>query len=414
MTKIIRRAVVFSFALLVASSVVQAQAIRVGRLEAAEPLFLFSGAQVVVDWSSPATAAGEVNTATVGWAKATTPCEGIFYVDFFESAGNSFGAVRTAERGPFRAENGMNTVTLTPPVTVTRETYAGIRRAAGAPDSCGQVAMTAASRRRDRGFYATSDFSCCNFNGLGQLPDTHIQVQASNVASVRAATLPVVGSGPGSNGSFFRTSLTLANPGTTAIHGKLLLHPAGKSGSDADPSLAFDLQPKATLNYDDVLAAMNQAGNGSLDILTTGSATPLASARVFNDTGASGTSGLTEEAVRADTVNYSAANVFIPSDLTNFRLNVGVRTFSPITLNVQIYNSDGQMVGTLQKSYAANFFEQVPVSAFLNGATVPPGGRIVALVFGSTSSSSPNSEFIIYGAVTDNRTNDPSLRIGLE
>jgi hypothetical protein len=56
---------------------------------------------------------------------------------------------------------------------------------------------------------------------------------------------------------------------------------------------------RGTLNYADILVSMNQSGLGSLDILTTGSPTPIATARIFNDAGAAGTNGFSEEAVPA-------------------------------------------------------------------------------------------------------------------
>jgi hypothetical protein len=96
----------------------------------------------------------------------------------------------------------------------------------------------------------------------------------------------------------------------------------------------------------------------------------------------------------------------IPTDLANFRLNIGVRTISAVELNVTIYDAAGQIQGSLVKSYPANYFEQVTASAFLNGATIPAGGKIDVQAY--------QKEFIVYGAVTDNRTNDPSMRAGLD
>jgi hypothetical protein len=71
---------------------------------------------------------------------------------------------------------------------------------------------------------------------------------------------------------------------------------------------------------------------------------------------------------------------------------------------VAVYDAAGLQQGTTTKSYAANFFEQVAATQF-TGSSLPPGGRIVVSTFGS-------KEFIVYGSITDNRTNDPTIRIG--
>jgi hypothetical protein len=377
-----------------------AQDIRMGSLEGNTQLFASSPA-TLIDWSSPARFSGAVTGASVAWTGATSPCDNIFYVRFFAIPSNSFSLVMIAERGPFRAVNGINTVALEPPVNVTPETYIAIRRAAG-PESCGMPFGTF-SRDPGRALYSGDDFKSGAFTSLNPLPNFRLQAIATSAPSVRVSTLPVVGSVAGGFGSFFRTALTLVNPSPFQINGKLVFRAAGRAGSDSDPSLAYTIPPNGTVTYDDIIASMGQSGVGSLDVLATNSGAPIASARVFNDSGASGTNGLTEDAVPAKSSPQSTAEVLIPIDLTNFRLNVGVRTFPAATLTIDVYDAAGNRVATTSKPYLANYFEQVP-AASLTGGPLPPGGRIVVSAF--------DKEFIVYGSVTDNRTNDPNMRIG--
>ena len=374
-----------------------------GGLEGNGAVFAGSPA-TLIDWSRPASASGTVNTASVGWNGATTPCDGIFHVRFYAIPGNALASVMIAERGPFRAVNGINTVALDPPVAVTPETYIGIRRGAG-PESCGQPYGTFT---RDAGhvLYSSGDFKGGALTSVSPSYNFRLQAQASSTPSVRVATIPAVASGPGNNGSFFRTALTLANPSELEIRGKLVLRLAGRTGSDADPSLEFVIPPNGTLNYADIVALIGQAGLGSIDILTNASPTPIATARVFNDAGENGTSGLFEEAVPAGGDYLSVANVLIPQDLTKYRLNMGIRTFAAADLSVTVYDAAGQPQTAFSKHYEANYFEQVTASQFLNNGAVPAGGRIVVSAY--------EKEFIVYGAVTDNKTNDPSMRIGLD
>jgi hypothetical protein len=404
---VVRRARTFLIAAstLAVAVVAGAQEIRVGGLEGNSAVFAGATAMTLIDWSRPASGNGEVNTASVAWTAATAPCDGIFYVRFYAIPSNALVAVMTAERGPFRAVNGINTVALEPPVPVTPEIYIGIRRNEGVAD-CG---MPYGSFTRDSGrtLLTTTDFKGGPLTGVSPAPNFRLLAQASNTPSVRVSTLPVVGSGPGNFGSFFRTSLTLSNPGALEIRGKLRLRPNGRPGSDGDPLFDFVIPGNGTLNYADIIQAMGQSGLGSLDILTTASFTPTATARVFNDAGPLlGTSGLAEEAIPAATAYLSLSNVFIPEDLTNFRLNIGIRTFTSGDLNVEIYDAAGVRQTSFVKHYDPNFFAQISASDFVGGAALPPGGKVVVSAFGP--------QFIVYGAVTDNRTNDPSMRIGTD
>jgi hypothetical protein len=382
---------------------VQAQELRIGSIEGSSAVF--TGTPVtIIDWSRPASATGTVNTASVAWMNATTPCDGIFYVRFYAIPSNALVTVMTAERGPFRAVTGINTVILDPPVSVTPETYIGIRRGAG-PDGCGLPYGTF-TRDPGRALYSSEDFKGGALTSVSPVANFRLQAQASNGPSVRVSTIPAVASAPGSFGSFFRTGLTLANPSAFEIRGRLVMRLAGRSGGDSDPSLDFVIPANGTVNYADVVSTMGQSGLGSLDVLTTASPTPIATARVYNDGGNLGTSGLFEEAVPAGSHYLTVANVLVPEDLVNYRLNIGIRTFGACNLNVSIYDAAGAPTATTSKTYPANYFEQVSASAFVNGQAVPAGGKIVISAF--------QQDFIVYGAVTDNRTNDPSMRIGLD
>jgi hypothetical protein len=376
-----------------------AQQIRIGGLEgnSAE----FTGTPItIIDWNRPSTTSGTVNTASVAWTNASSPCDGIFYVRFFVIPSNAFATVMTAERGPFRAVNGINTVALDPPVPVTPDTYIGIRRGSG-PDTCGQPYGTF-TRQPGHALFTSDDFKGGSFTSLQPSNNFRLQAQASSTPSVLVATVPVVGSASGVTG-FFRTSLTLTNPWAVPLTGKLQFHAAGRAGADSDPTTDFTIPANGTLNYADIIASMGQAGLGSLDILTTASPTPIASARVFNDAGPAGTNGLSEESVATADDYLSLATVLIPTDLTNYRLNIGIRTFTAGDLSVDTYDATGAQVGSTTKTYPANYFEQVTAGAFI-GDTLPPGGKIVVSAFSKT--------FIVYGAVTDGRTSDPSMRIG--
>ena len=162
-----------------------------------------------------------------------------------------------------------------------------------------------------------------------------------------------------------------------------------------------------TRTFTDLVATMGQTGLGSFDVLTTGF-TPVITTRVYNDAGTAGTSGFTEEVVTSyEAIKSGAyADFTIPADLTNYRVNMGIRTLGEsTTFLVTVYDATGALVGnTTERTVPANYFEQIPLSTFLAGVTPPAGG--LARIHVTSGGSA-----VFYSATTDNRTNDGSLKM---
>jgi hypothetical protein len=231
-------------------------------------------------------------------------------------------------------------------------------------------------------------------------------VKGAPVAAKRI--LPVVGSTPGSAGSFFKTSLQLYNPKSAAISGKIVYHKAGSSGSDSDPSLSYSIAPGKTITYDDLLPAMSAPnGVGSADLIADINSTlPLSSIRIFNDAGSAGTSGMIEEPMRAeDALQPGQTGVIIaPADVVKLRLNIGVRTLEDgASLTITVRDKDGATVKTIDKSFGATFFTQITSAQMLDGYALA-GGETLSFLVNSGSA-------IVYGAATDNTTNDPAMQV---
>ena len=219
--------------------------------------------------------------------------------------------------------------------------------------------------------------------------------------------LTVVGSVQGGFGSNFKTSVQLYNPKDVTVSGKIVFHPAGASGTPADPSLTYSLAPGKTQIYADLLPAMGiPSGLGSADIIgDINSPLPVSLVRVFNDAGAAGTTGLAEDQLaEEDALQPGSTGVLIaPADVAKFRLNVGIRTLaSGAALTITVRDKDGIVVKTLTKSYDPTFFSQVTSAQLLDGYVLNGGET---LSFTVTSGS-----LFIYGSTTDNTTNDPSVQ----
>jgi uncharacterized protein YjdB len=217
--------------------------------------------------------------------------------------------------------------------------------------------------------------------------------------------MAVVGSVPGGFGSYFKTSVQFYNAGSSAISGKIVFHPLGASAAASDPSVTYALAPGKTLAYSDLLPALGVAsGIGSADVVADlGSSFPVAAVRVFNDGGAAGTTGLTQDLLRPeDALQQGQSGALIgPADVTRFRLNVGVRTLEGgATITITVRDGEGAVLKTVQKGYEPSFFVQVSSAALLDGYSLA-GGETLSFHIDAGAA-------FIYGATTDNTTNDPS------
>lgn len=383
-----------------------AQTVTVGELPA-NPNFGFTQVPLTaIDLSHPAPVAATLTNAAFTWS--AIPCPGAAKVKFFRPSPTG-AFVFVTERGPFDVVSLTQFVFLSPAVEVQAGDLIGISRltACGSP-----VGQSPGASNGFIGFGADVTFTVSASQGT-VFPNATLSVQASGTATLPpqspdpAAVVPVVGSTPGAlGGSFFRTSVQLHNPGSGAMSGRLVYHPQGASASAADPSLFYALQPGETRSIPDLLPAMALTGLGSLDVVVETGAVPLLLVRVFNDAGALGTTGFTEEPVPpAEALGPGQRGVLVgPIDTALYRYNVGVRTLSAgATLSIVVRSAAGTVTRTVTRTYAPSYFEQRDSTAFLEGAVLAANDTItVSVVSGSA---------IVYGATVDNRTNDPSLQL---
>jgi len=360
-----------------------------------------------VDFSHPAVTDGALNTATVRWEQAPAAgCTNAMKLKVIRPVMNPFGSFFViAERGPFNMVNGFNTVSLTPPIDVMAGDYLAVVQLRG--DPCGGMAVAKGELSSQMFQFYSSDLVSGSFSTGGLLRTGYeFGARASAAASVLTSIVPAVGSTRGGFGSNFKTSMQLTNTTPWPIKGNLVFHPAGRSALDSDPSLSYSLSNFQTLSYEDVVAQMGQSGLGSMDVMSTSSAAPVITVRVYNDGGAAGTSGFIEEVQGPEAALQFGEITFIatPADAVNFRLNIGVRTLAagPV-LFVSAIDKDGFGIGEpIMKTYGPNRFEQTGAPAFFNGLAPPPGGTIrVTLSSGSA---------FVYGSTTDNRTNDSHIQ----
>lgn len=254
--------------------------------------------------------------------------------------------------------------------------------------------------------------------------------------SLMRLIVPVVGSNQGANGSFFRSSVTLANPTADVLTGRLVFHPAGRVADPTDPSIGYSIPAGGTVLYDDVVTALGGTGLGSLDVIPTdpGRETgapaavhaPTIVSRVLGRTGDGAEYGgnvpavLAEEAIpHVDGLvgvplgagtGTRTAHIVVPNDLGDVRLNIGFRTVAIDRLGVPVSKSGarqwfqatltrgGAVVEQMERSLPREYMEQIPAGSLFTSA-IMPGDQIAIESVGT----------IVYWSLTDNITNDPTV-----
>jgi hypothetical protein len=383
------------------TSALMAQTVVVGTHRVTQRTALLGGSptNTFVDLSNPATADGNVTVASVGWLGANG-CTGAMKVKFLRPAATPSLTTFTSvgDRGPFAAQPGMNVIPINPPIAVKKGDLIAVTTFQPFLD-CGSVA--AASEPLGIAMELAGDVANGSFNGRlvrGYL----LAVRATDTQEVLEGVITAAGSLQGNFGSFFRTSLQIGGQpySTQTMTGKLIFHPAGAPASPTDQAVPYTVTGGNVLSFDDIVQHMGKSGLGTIDVVSTSGGPPLVTARVYNDTGATGTSGFTEDLIRPDDGlrTGEVATLVTPSDLTNYRVNVGIRTFGKaLKVNVQFgFRKQGNV------TVPANTFQQLPLASLLTDVTPVANERIFFFVTEGAA--------IIYASTTDNRTNDSSVR----
>jgi hypothetical protein len=217
--------------------------------------------------------------------------------------------------------------------------------------------------------------------------------------SIPPSVIPLVAATTGVGGSHFETAVQLSNPYEFTISGSLILR---TNGGANDPSIPYTLAPHATRNFENLMQSFGRTGLGSVDIVPTVGPPPIATVRVF-ETG-SGNGFFQQPVPSANVLTPGDSVVLIaPSDLDEFRMNIGVRTFSAgASLRVTAHDSSGAVRTVASHTLAPNTITQMTASQFL-GIDLHESDSITIEV--STGSA------IVYGAVTNNNTQAASMQI---
>jgi len=356
----------------------------------------------------PATATGAITSVKVYWSDAN--CTNAFYIASFRRSGDLL--TPTGQRGPFSVTSNVMTIDLSSQALgVGQGDLIGIVRIGdcGAP---GTLSGTSSA-----GYLSYYGNMTTNTTVLdGQRVNSALAVFGSGPAN-NAVTevLPAVGSVKGVFGSSFKTSIQLLNPTSKTISGRLTFNPAVSTGSSYLYSIPPGGQDSVDMDFVFARSPSGTTGLGTIDVaVPTGQEKPQIVARVYNDSGTQGTAGFNEDSVALDNtgrggrVISTGATAFMatPVDVTRTRFNIGVRAlFSGAELTAQLLDKTGHLLASVSKRYPEGHMEQVDAASFFGG--VPIGASQTVKITVTDGSA------IVYGATTDNVTNDPSVQYAI-
>src|SRR5262249_37142344 len=273
------------------------------------------------------------------------------------------------------------TLTMSPPIPIEVGDMIAIRNLTicGAPTG---LSSSSASAEVAHGSSFPTFYPC-----RSDCP-TPVQVALLGTGAVNSSVIPVVISSAGEHSSFFRTSLQLSTSADslTPAMGRLIFRgeavPRMFFTPLSFPSLSYSLAPGSVLSIPDLLGSFGVSGLGSVDVISDSGPPPVGIARIYNDLGAAGTSGFTEEALSEATAlkQGDVALLFAPSDPVNFRFNIGIRSITTTELTATLRDASGAVRGSVDVSFPASYMFQTTASSFFQGLEVGANDTVTITV----------------------------------
>jgi PKD repeat protein len=228
-----------------------------------------------------------------------------------------------------------------------------------------------------------------------------VYIQAVPAPHGSELTIPAIGRAPGAAGTFWRSDVTLFNPGLSTMTVGLRYLAAGQDNRNA-ASQSVTIPPSRTVVIADVAQALGIAsGSGALQVLWNAAAGPVVTSRTYTTTEGGGTYGQS-----IDPVTSFVNDSFVPglrSD-SSFRSNVGFVNGgdTQLTVTATLLSDTGATLGTTQIGLAPRSQVQYGVGALFPAANAPRAGTLTLLAHVDGP-----ADLFAYGSIVDNASGDP-------
>ena len=209
--------------------------------------------------------------------------------------------------------------------------------------------------------------------------------------------VPIVGSTAGQSSAHFKTELQLTNATGSIASGWLVYRPHGLVHH-------YELAPRTTISFADVVEALGGTGLGSLDIFVDRGAAPTVVARAYDDQ-PTGTTGVTVPAIPSSAIliRGDSGTLIAPRDPARYRFNAGVRSLgSGATLELVVRAANGTVRNTRVVEFDEDAFKLDSGAGFAGIALGADDSIEVRINAGSA---------IVFATAVDNQTNDSSIQV---
>jgi hypothetical protein len=225
-------------------------------------------------------------------------------------------------------------------------------------------------------------------------------------ASAASIIVPAAGSGPGANGSQWRSELTLHNASAHTVTASLIYHDGNGASAPASATVAG----RATTSIADVvLSKFGVTGTGAIEIVIDDADAPKVTVTSrtsnFSDHGEFGQDipaiAATDAAGTGDLTVLSA-----PSSSANYRFNFGLYAEQDSTVHWELLRADGSLAATKDVSYPAGTQTQYNTGiATLFALGAQDNDAVQATMTKGAA--------IFYGSAINNLSGDPTFVPGL-
>jgi hypothetical protein len=233
-----------------------------------------------------------------------------------------------------------------------------------------------------------------------------VYIQAIPSTAGSELVIPAVGRAPGIGGTFWRSDVTLFNPGLTTIAVSLRYLAAGQDNRNATPQ-TFTVPPSRTVVIADVAQVMGvTSGSGALRVSWNGASGPIVTSRTYTTANGTTADGGGTYGQSIDPVASFANDSFVPglrAD-SSFRSNVGFVNGgdSAMTITATLLSDSGAVIGTTQVGLAPRSQVQYAIGALFPAANTPRAGTLTLIAHADGSPS-----LFAYGSIVDNASGDP-------
>jgi hypothetical protein len=237
------------------------------------------------------------------------------------------------------------------------------------------------------------------------IPVARVPLRAHvTAAPLHRASFPAAASGPGLGDTYWSSRAYLLNPTDDALYTDLVFRPDGERAVD-HPDAGYEIPPRSQRVIPDLVAATGDEGSGGVNLVTS-DAGLVAVSRTFAS-GSDGTygqfiGGWDHAAALTGDRRYVLAGL---AGNGGFHTNVGVLNLGDgdLALDVTLFNSDGEHLGTRRINAVPGGFKQV---VSLIGRLTDDAVRGGYATLAATDSG---ASFLAYASVVDDASHDPTL-----